>query len=424
MPLIPVDSSVLPAPSPDIDDRIAAQLAHPCIGWSRETIHKSFLRSWTWARQAEEAAKALSTQLTDVAHIEEAKRIAKRHSGVWRAANKMVKRDAKGKELRSVVPIRADAGDSTCPTWLDREARKRVEEMLPVVTALANLGYAICVASAPNMSRWEAQAIMGFFRNPKFRISLGIHGLDILCVPSSATQVRLLFLAVFKHGAIPPQIDITSDLKLHFREAYDVDSGFYAAVPIACSTLGPEIWIAAQVNRLVDGKRQRDRITFGCLYGQAAENVVKEAAKLEVKDVSKSKEESKLVSDTRNNIASAIAICSKAASAGDLAAAVQARSYARAYAEDLQRQLGNEYPALCLAITYMARYNLSGLADVPVMEHVHTELMSLIAALPKPLNRDTLDNIWYCVEMVKVHSPADLASLAAWMREASTPTNN
>lgn len=419
MALIPIDASLSPAPSPLIEDRIAAQLAHPMIGLSREGITTTFVKSWQWARAAETVAKELAARLSDSGQIAEAQRIATRHSGVWRAANKMVKRDSKGKETRAVVPIRADAGDSTCPTWLDRECRKRVKEMTPICLALINLGYTINVAQVSSLSRFQAQAVMQVFRSPHFRKAVGIHGLDILCVPSSPTEVRLLFLAVFKKGSVPPEIGVTHDLKLHFRACFDIDACFFAAPSSACIKLGVQTWIAAQVNRVVDGKRQRDRITFGCLYGNAAEEVVREGSVVESAASKCDEKASQLIESTKRNIASAISICSRAAGQGDLVAAVQARSYARAYAEDLTNALGNSYPTLCLAISYMARYDLSGLANVPVMEHIHTELMSAINSLPLPANRDSLDNVWFCVEMVKVHSPQDIANLAAWMREES-----
>ncbi len=326
----------------------------------------------------------------------------------------MVKRDNKGKETRAVVPVRADSGDSTCPTWLDREARKRIAHANVICTALINVGYIVCRASSNEMGRDSAQLLLEAFRNPQRRLDIGIHGLDILCVPVSSNTVKLEFLGVFKDGTLPPEIQL-GIIKLHFKETIDLES-FYESQASACNKLGPEVWIHAQINRLVDGKRQRDRVTYGLLYGKASESIVEQAAKQAIDSASESI--NKQIIGAIGNINDALALAKQASELGDLEATMLARNYARAYADATAKALGPEYLTVSAALRILARFDLHGLTHTPILESVHESLMASIYALPSPtVNTNSLDSVWICVEHVKVHSPADVAALAKWMRE-------
>lgn len=404
----------VPLSSPGWEDQVAGKLALDRSDESKESVTQGYLKAWTWAREAEKVAlkRANSVAADSVEHME-AMRIAKRHSGVWRAANKMCKDDNHGNRKRTIVAVRADAGDSTCPSWLQRTAYNRIKAVEPLLNACSLVGLHVGRASIGPFSRTVAKGLIESLTSAQLKYELDIQGLDILVVPDSLdlSQVHLHILGAFA-GALPTIVSPDN----HFIQ-FQALSGWesmYKAMYNTCAEVGADRWINYHIDSV--GVRLRQRVTSGCFYGQAAERLVNQASKL-VRDSALLPLQLQCdVVSVETNIKAALEIAEQAAQHGDLQAASSAAQYAQAYAEDIQGKLLDAgAPVVGLALTLLSRFDLSGLTLSPVLLSVHDELMKQIASLPLPLERKT-PVLWQCVEHAKVSGPRDIITLVKWAR--------
>jgi len=92
------------------------------------------------------------------------------------------------------------------------------------------------------------------------------------------------------------------------------------------------------------------RVTSGVFYGKGAEKVVKRAAEgIELSLNAASLRAA--VSAARTNIANALALAVEATNQGDTLVAVEASTYAKCYAEDINLKL-EDFPVLQLDLTW------------------------------------------------------------------------
>lgn len=392
--------------------------ANPYVGFSRKAYESIFLRTWKWARAASVAANALADKLSNDAQrgdnanlnaracAAEALRIAKRHDGVWRAANKLTRVDRDGKEIRAIVAVRSDAGDSTCPTFLERQGKKRASEMMPIVAACNKLGYIIASARSPAIPRDKIKQALSFFGDPAWRKLHGILGVDILIVPTVDNLVVAHVLCCFAGSCH----NITLPVTLDFHPIIDIER-LYDEPACAAYALGPALWIESQVARFRDGKRCRDRLTYGCFYGKLCEEFIVAAATLERKDISTTAIAA--LHEVEARIQQSIELTKRCLDVGDLEAARAAYSYIGAYIYDAHLDLA-AYPLVVSALRYTSFVDFSGCSDAPALPSLHDELMVEVRSLPHP--KPLAAPAWRCIELVPVHSVADIMSLIDWAR--------
>lgn len=382
--------------------------------FSRPAHEGAFMRTWKWARNASAAALTLADKFVDSALRDECLRIAKRHDGVWRAANKLVRIDNHGKEVRAVVAVRSDAGDSTCPTFLERQGHKRSREMQPTIRACTMLGYTIASASSPPIPRNRVREALSAFADSAWRKLHFVAGVDILIVPTLDHKVIVHVLAAFE----PNQIhNITIPITFDFSPLINIER-FYDETACAAYALGPAAWIEAQVARFSDGKRARDRLTYGCFYGKRAESIIIQAATLEKKQLSN--EAASTLRDIESKIAQSIELTKRCLSAGDLEAAKAAYGFVGAYIYDAHIDLAL-YPILAESLKYTSYVDFSGCTDAPALPSLHDSFMIEVRSLPHP--KPLVSPQWRCIELVSVHSISDILTLIDWARN-ETPASN
>lgn len=407
-----IDPTVAPVGSGAWYDRVSVAQAPTLTAIPRANIESNCLRSWKWARVASQAATDLASRYpTDSPLYNECLRIAKRHDGVWRACNKLVRYDEKTrKEIRSIVAVRSDAGDSTCPTFLERQGKKRWKEMYPIFEACSKLGFTIAVAQSPAIPRARIYEALTQFANASWRAAYGIEGADILIVPTANNMVIAHVLVAFRSNVHNITLPITFD----FTRLINTES-FYDAPACAANTLGPAIWIESQLSRFKDGKRSRDRLSYGCFYGEASESLIIRAANLDRQAISP--ESAKALAETESLIAQSIELTKRCLQAGDLEAAKAAYGFVGAYLYDASVSLA-AYPVLAKSLVYLSRVDFSGCDDLPALPATHDLLMEEVRSLPSPKPHSLPQ--WRCIELVSVHSIADMMQLIAWVKEETT----
>jgi len=159
--LLSVNHLDVPVATNNWQDVVAGKLGNPRL--QNETasyVGLALTKPWQWAREAERSALALAEALPEGASKEEAKRLAKRHAGVWRSANKMHRVGPTGRMQRTVVAVRAEAGDASCPSWLKRRSCKQIRLMTPVIQACHRLGYFIAKAAVSSVGRATAKSLV------------------------------------------------------------------------------------------------------------------------------------------------------------------------------------------------------------------------------------------------------------------------
>lgn len=408
-----VDPRTKPAPYDNWRDNLSLAQARPYHGQGSSSVALQCHQQWRWARDAEGAARELaeSDYASDAPRAAECIRMAARHNGVWRSVNKLQKVDSRGKVVRAISAVRCDAGDSTCPTWLAREAKERMSEMLPVTEACEVLGNTIGYATSSSIDRASSASVVAEFRSPQFRESYGIVGLDIIVVPDSAKTVRLHLLAAFA-GPVPVNMQLFGAVVLSFTPQIDISS-MYEAPTTECLRLGPKDWIRSQVARFINGKRCRDRFTYGVFYGRQSEEIIVSAAEIkqEVSDI----DVVGPLMKAQINIDAALSIANEAVLAGDLGAALHAQGLVNAYLDELRAGPLQGHLLLSVAAGILARINLDGLENSPVLPDVHARFMTALLSLPQPAIIESSE--WQCVEHVKISCLADIEALAKWVRE-------
>lgn len=368
------------------------------------SIEETLYRPWVWSRTVEEVATERAKAFPEGSpERTEAERLAARHGGVCRAANKMHRRGPTGKMQRCVVMVRADAGDASCPSWLERAAYNRVKKMTPIIQAASQLGYEIVKCSFGPMRKVEAQTLITQLTAE--RSITGLVGLDCLVVPD-----------VFVFGLVNVHVIAAQTVAgmslFDFVPAIATWDSLHYEMHKAAISLGPVKWTELLIANASD-EWSRSRVTSGIFYGKAAEAIVKKAAeKVEAELVEQLRIEVEL---TRVKIENALNIAAEAAKAGDVENATLAVQYAKAYAEDMGPRLKDEFPILKLALELAASFDLSGLVASPVLDYVRKMFDERIAALPKPAPREAVE-AWQCVEHVVIKGPNDLIRLAAWVK--------
>ena len=388
---------------------VSVSQAFPLLGMPEASVTQYFLQRWKWAREATAAATELANETSNAERKAEALRIAKRHDGVWRAVNKLSRKDAStGKEIRACAAVRADAGDATCPTWLEREGRKRSKLMSPVIYAAKALGFTIAKGESSPMTRGYATEVRALFSDASWRARLNIVGADVLTVPVDANTVKLVIVAAFSGS---PYAVSCGTATVWFKEHDGFDS-VYSIPYEQCISLGARTWIEAQLNRMVDGERQRDRMTCGIFYGKAATDTINRAAELQKPTFDATADVA--FEDARTRIETAMAIVEEATKAGDLVAAKAAHGFAVSYADDADVAL-QLYPLVAAQLHLLTVFDFSGLEADVTMASVHDELIAKVRELPACKTRTA--NPWRVVGQVTVRGIAELKALAAWMRE-------
>lgn len=405
------------------EKHVSGKLGRSAEQASREGLTATFLKSWTWARKAEKAALARAERLRSEGHIEgsevleRALTLAKRHSGVWRAANKMHRDNGAGRMIRTACAVRPDAGDTSCPSFLERQAHNRCKEMRPLVLACSKVGYKICRAVLTGVPRLEAASIIRELCTDTDTLP-GVHGLDILTVPSiieGPMPSRRVDIHVIAAMDVERDYYLKStDLTVRFLPGMLNWEASHEAMFNACLAYGPSEWINLHIDMALPGLKLRSRITKGCFYGAAAEKLVKRAAELDCESMPAllNLEVGKVSAD----IQAALAIAVDAAEQGDLQSAQRACQYATCYAEDIASDLETEYPVVKLALSLLARFDLTGLVDTPVLPSIREALQSRIDSLRLPKERK-LPEVWQCVEHVKIKTVEDIKALVAWIKE-------
>lgn len=408
-----VDPCIAPVGYDNWESNVSVAQAHIYRGLGRAGVERHFLRSWKWAREATKAANAIAASTSDELGRAEALRIAKRHDGVWRAANKLTSRNNANQEVRTCVAVRSDSGDSTCPTWLEREGKRRIKAMHPILRGCTELGYVLASAHIYNVNHTVASNIRRLFANESFRNKNNIAGIDVLFIPVSPTGVDVWLIAAFI-GYVHP-IDVGGGFNFpnciaEFVTNPEVE-GIYMKMYEAAENLGPAKWIEAQLSRFIDGKRARDRATYGVFYGKASEEIVMRGASIEIGALTNV--EAGELAIIRHKIHSAMELTLKAAKVGDVVASKAAHGFAVAYAQDAQTMF-ERYPAIYASLALLTSFDFTGFTDSPPLHAIHEELMVAVRAMPAPKGREV--SAWTCVEHVAVHGPKDIAALAEWMR--------
>jgi hypothetical protein len=374
-------------------------------------LRDGFIASWTWSRKVTAEANQFALVAPSPTLAAEALRIAKRHDGVWRSANKMVRRSADGKESRAAVAVRCDAGDSTCPAYLDREAFKRLRGIAPITVACREVGYQICYAKSPVIQRADASRAIASIAEPMYRSAYGIVGMDILTVPCVG-GVRLHVLAAFEPGA--SDLVLSSPVSLSFNPLINLNV-MYEAPGVAARELGPEAWFHAQMSRMIDGRRVRDRHTYGVFFGSAGNSLIKRAAEMTIVGLDAATNEALVTAESK--LCAALSIVNDAVACGDKLAAVSAMGYARAYIDDAKTTAVGEHGLLMASLWLRLNEasSLHGLSDAPALGSEHESLMQRIWSLPPLLPRTVQP--WQCIERVQIHSMADIVALARWVKD-------
>jgi len=393
---------------------VSVSMADSLSGHTTEGTERILARPWLWARTFTDAALALAKEVSDPIPLAILLRWAARHGSVGRTFAKLVNINTAGKERRAVVPIRADAGDATCPTWLERCARNRALKMRAIILACRKLHYQVRYAKTEPISREVAEIIRTWLGRVALNGTNEVLGLDVIAIPCTTDTVQLHILAVFppSDNIRPPTVTAAgTNVMLVFNNIVDWTTMYSATYEMAWK-LGPLAWAKAQLGCYVNGKRIRDRSTYGLFYGKQAEAIIQQAAAIARSTLSVELQAS--VHKLEQQIVWALDITKRAADVGDAIASRGAHDFAKSYAAECAGLL-SDYMLVAESIRISTQFDFSGLQNLPTLAHVRDSFIKEIWNLPAA--KLAQQPQWRCIEQVTVTCREDIRKLAEWMRE-------
>jgi hypothetical protein len=164
-------------------------------------------------------------------------------------------------ETRAVKSIKPDAGDSTCPQFLDREARKQRGRLWPNIAASRAVGRTVAYATMCGLPA-ETGEIRRLLGDTSWRARRGIVAYAGQLIPLLDGREALSLLLDLNDLA--SERELAEKLGVRFRPMSE-ELDWLDDVPNAARAAGPERWVNMCLDRMAanGGKRTRDRFTGG-----------------------------------------------------------------------------------------------------------------------------------------------------------------
>ena len=316
---------VTPAPYPGALGRAydAAQPPDRRPGAADRTAAE-MTRRRRWARDAAATARAryqLASAAGDHLRASAAARIAMANEGVARVYRQFQGDDGS----RASVAAKKDAGDTSCPEYLDRQARERRGTLLAPVAAAHALGYDLRLLRA-EVDADKADQRTAWLGDKRWRERRAIVGAAVNVVPLGAGRALLVGLLVLGPGA--DHVPLAAELGAVELPPSDGDLGWLDEAARVARAAGPAEWVRWQIDERVraGGKTTRNYAAVGAFYGAAARADLVQRAATARPDAA----ELAVTEAARGKAAEAAAIATAAAAAGDLLLAGDAVRAARA----------------------------------------------------------------------------------------------